>query len=74
MFYWLSDDIDKFRTPCRWWRHYHILEAKSAKLVYPHSFITLAFRNRLEYRNADGVLIATMVGLHYVEIWWVLVQ
>jgi len=30
-----------------------ILEAKSAKLVHLPSFVVLAFRNELEYRNVD---------------------
>jgi len=44
-------------------------EAKSAQLAFPPSFVALAFRNKLEYRNADGhVNTEAMTHLHIVEI------
>jgi len=42
--------------------------AKSAKLVNPTSFITLAFRNGLMYRSADGRINSAMIPLYRVEI------
>jgi len=47
-----------------------ILWAFRRRRNWPPSFFALAFRNELRYRQVNYALIAAMMLLHSVKIWW----